>query len=172
MGYFEGVSSLYIKKDGEGRAVFYPWGVFGKGYVLPDEARESGMRRFLKTYTITVIAAFAITAAFGLGWLIAALVGAMAWFFLAVKRMLKGCPVSAEKMTFRESYSNAGRSHNAVTLWVLLLISLFFTFIGFFLAWRGYPAPQSAVMGLAGLIFGALSAAYVYMLKVKLSRPG
>ncbi len=31
-------------RDENGRAVYYPWGVFGKGRILPDEASQRRLR--------------------------------------------------------------------------------------------------------------------------------
>ncbi|MDQ7774131.1 MAG: hypothetical protein RDU13_11505 [Elusimicrobiales bacterium] len=167
MGYFEGVGSMYFKKDPQGRAVFYPWGALGKGYVLSDETMEPRLRRFLKTYIILVVPVFAVAAAFGLGWIIAFTAVSIAWFHLAAKRMLSGCAVSGERLTLRESYSNAARSHNRATLWVLLLVSLFFAVSAFYLAYLRRPSGLSALLILSGLFFGGLSAAYIYMIKVR-----
>ena len=38
MGYFDGLTDGVFKTDSEGKFLFYPWGVPGKGYILPDDS--------------------------------------------------------------------------------------------------------------------------------------
>lgn len=40
MGYFEGLTNGNFKKDRDGNTIFFPWGILGKGRVLPDEQTE------------------------------------------------------------------------------------------------------------------------------------
>lgn len=39
MGYFDGLASGIIKKDKNDNAVYYPWGMLGEVYVLPNAER-------------------------------------------------------------------------------------------------------------------------------------
>lgn len=40
MGHIENILHRCVKKDGEGRAVYFPFGVFGPGRVIADAAVE------------------------------------------------------------------------------------------------------------------------------------
>jgi len=37
MGYFEAIAASSFTTDAGGRHLFFPWGVFGKGYIVPTE---------------------------------------------------------------------------------------------------------------------------------------
>lgn len=47
MGYFGGLGSGIIKKDKANQPVYYPWGVLGKGYMLPSEEREPEIKNMV-----------------------------------------------------------------------------------------------------------------------------
>jgi len=56
MGYFDGLTSAGFKKREDGKTIFYPYGVFGCGYIVSQE-KESKIKKFLmKYYTISFIA--------------------------------------------------------------------------------------------------------------------
>lgn len=168
MGYFEGISNLYFKSDSGGKQVFYPWGVFGKGYVLPDAAAEGKLRRFIRVHLMVAFPVIIVAVIQGWGWCVIACAGLFAWFYIGSRRHLAGCQVSSERLTLKESYSNSAKAHNLVTLWVLFIIALFFTFVPFWLA-TGEPVNSSRLMLiLSGLLFGCFSFAIGYMIKVKM----
>src|SRR4051794_941054 len=48
--YFEGLIAGGFKTAADEQRLFYPWGVFGKGYVLPDTRTEQRIRKLLKMY--------------------------------------------------------------------------------------------------------------------------
>ena len=50
MGYFDGLTDGIFKTDSEGRFLFYPWGVLGKGYVLPDDSKKQEVRQFVSLW--------------------------------------------------------------------------------------------------------------------------
>jgi hypothetical protein len=47
MGYFDGIAANYFKTDGEGRHVFFPWGILGSGYLVPTDAEYERLRATL-----------------------------------------------------------------------------------------------------------------------------
>ena len=66
MGYFDGLVSGAFKKDAAGHTVFYPWGILGKGYVVPSVVEEERLRSFLKTmYMILLPGIIIIQVVFG-----------------------------------------------------------------------------------------------------------
>jgi hypothetical protein len=42
MGYFDALTSNAFKTAPDGRKLFFPWGVLGRGYVLASGASTSG----------------------------------------------------------------------------------------------------------------------------------
>jgi hypothetical protein len=41
MGYFDGLAASSFKTDDKGNTVFFPWGILGKGYILPEDKKVS-----------------------------------------------------------------------------------------------------------------------------------
>lgn len=50
MSYFDGLVNAAFKKTEDGKVAYYPWGVMGKGLVIPDEAHERQLRKFIKAF--------------------------------------------------------------------------------------------------------------------------
>ena len=55
MGYFDGLTAAAFKTDSRGRDLFFIWGKFGKGRVIPSEADGAAVRSYLKNYYICVL---------------------------------------------------------------------------------------------------------------------
>ena len=138
MGYFEGLADASFKEDSNGNTVFYPWGVLGKGRILPDETTKTKLRKFIILYyqiSLPLIILLVITRVWWLAVLFA--LASFLWFFFQSKKITKDCEISNEKLTVKESYRNSARSHNKIMLWFLLLISLLFVFSGVYLFVKG-----------------------------------
>ncbi len=172
MGYFDGLTDGSFKTDDEGRLLFYRWSVFfgiiwrGKGYILPDEVKKQQIRRFVKLFQMVclpVIIAGVIIVGFYSFFLLPLF---FLWYFFVTARLLKGLDVTSEKLTLRESYSSSAKSHNFVTLWIMLISSIFFVLlVGFGLVLHVY---DSWLIGLAIIIFfGAVAIVIGYMITLK-----
>jgi hypothetical protein len=164
MGYFEGLADASFKKDSNGNNVFYPWGVLGKGRVLPDEATKIKLRMFVIRY-YQIILPVAILLGILRLWLPAILVLILLTlgFYLYVNLLTKDCPICTEKLTLKESYKNSANSHNTLMLWLLLLVSLLFMMGGIWLFFKG-----RLFIGLGSVVFfGLCSAVFIFMLKIK-----
>ncbi len=42
-----------FRRNYSGRVLFYPWGRFGRGYVIVDDQQEKTIRRFLRCYYLS-----------------------------------------------------------------------------------------------------------------------
>ena len=165
MGYFDGLASGIIKKDKSDNAVYYPWGVLGKGYVLPNATRETAIKNmvilfyqiflgmfFIHLFLIKNAPIFAV--------LVIALV---IWFLDKSHQLTKDCPKSDEKLTLKEGYSNSAKAHNKWMLWFCLVVSIFFTLAGI-----AFLLSDKISIGLLmTIVFGACTTAIGFMIKVK-----
>ena len=166
MGYFDGLASGIIKKDKNNNSVYYPWGVLGKGYVLPNAERETA----IKNLVILFYQLF-----FGILFLLLILlknnpifavctIALIAWFLLKSHHLTKDCPKSDEKLTLKEGYSNSAKAHNKTVLWILLVVAVSATLVGIVMLFSGKLfLPGLIIM----LLFGASSAAIYYMIQIK-----
>ncbi len=164
MGYFEGLADASFKQDSNGNNVFYPWGVLGKGRVLPDEATKLKLRKIVIRYYQILLPVAVLLGILRL-WLpaVLALTLLTLGFYLYVNLITKDCPICTEKLTLKESYRNSAKSHNTIMLWLFLLVSLLFVLGGIWLFLKG-----RLFIGLGSVVlFGLCSAVIILMLKVK-----
>ena len=168
MGYFDGLTSGNFKKDGNGNTVFFPWGILGKGRVLPDESTETRIRGFVRRYhQIALPIIIGVGVLFGWVWLFLLAPFLGAGFYFGTRPLVSGCPQSEDKLTIREAYENSAASHNKFTLWLLFIGSVLFVPVGIFITIVAKSFGQM-ILGLStAAFFSAASVAMGYMLKVR-----
>ena len=169
MGYFNGITDIYFKTEDKGRTLFYPWGVFGRGYILPDESKRQKIREFKKRYHMVSIPCFAtIAVAILYGWVGCFIIIPIfpLWYFFRTAQLLKGVPsVTGTKMGLKESFEISSKSHNIIILWLMLIVSVLFTIAGiitFIFDKSAWPLGLICI-----LFFGAAGCAIGYMIKAK-----
>jgi hypothetical protein len=168
MGYFDVLASNSFKKDNKGNTIFFPWGRFRKGRVLPDEATETKLRGILRRYyQVTLLISTGVGTIFGWVWLLLLASIFFAWFYLSTKPLISGCPYSDDKLTTMEIYANTAAGLSSATLWFFFIFSILFVIAGILIA-----ATEKSIAGLAVgflffALFGACSVVIGYMLKVK-----
>lgn len=168
MGYFDGLTDAIFKKDKDGNAVFYPWGIFGKGRVLADPAKADQLRSFVRNYYLLTLPTLIVLGILrSMPWLVGVGLLLILWFLIRSRALLAGTPYSDERLTLKEGYKNSAASHNRLTLWVLFISSILFVLVGILLALKAHTLVH-ALFGLGTTVFfGACGAAIGYMLKVK-----
>src|ERR1700681_2027229 len=151
MDYFDGLTDAKFKTDAEGRLLFYPWGILGKGYVLPDESRKQQVRRFVRLSYIVFWPVMIGTMIF-IGWIFSFVVlfFLFLWYYFETSRFLEGLSATGEKLSLSESYKNSAKSHNMATLWILLIFSVLFVLSGFAILVHNKDA---WFVGMASIIF-------------------
>ncbi len=104
MGYFEGLTNASFKKNSDGTSIFYPWGIFGRGLVIPDDQGEERLRSFLTRYCKVSLPSLITVGILG-GWVWAALLLPIcgAWFYLGIKTLVSEYAYSKDKITIKES---------------------------------------------------------------------
>jgi hypothetical protein len=131
MGYFDGLTDGAFKTDAQGRHVFYPWGVMGKGYVMRDADNHQSMRRKIKwMYIVTLPLIIINQSVWGVKANLVFLPLYLIWYVLMLKRWTAGLEVSGEKITVAEARRNSAKSHNRGTLIFLFIVSVLFVLMG------------------------------------------
>jgi hypothetical protein len=173
MGYFEAIAASSFTTDREGRHLFFPWGVFGKGHVVPTEDDYLRLRATLiRTYQIIIPATVAPIALFGrwMPWaafglplilLVAFIIGYPIW----VRRVTSGWSFSAERLSIRQSLANGAQHQSRLLLCILLICSLGFVAGGFL---EIAKLPHWYVGALTVLFFGFCAGVSSWMLVVRL----
>ena len=168
MGYFDGLASGIVKKDKNDKLVYYPWGLLGKGYVLPNTERETAIKNMVILFYqicfgVFFVHLFLLKNILILAVLILALV---VWFLVKSQQLTKDCPKSDEKLTLKEGYSNSAKAHNKTVLWILLGASILFTLGAIALLFSG----KTLALGILGpVLFGTCTCTWAiyYMIQVK-----
>jgi hypothetical protein len=155
MGYFDGLTDASFKMDDKGNTIYYPWGIFGKGYILPDD-RKTVFRLSIKRHIISFLTLAILSAIFLKGSLVIFyvlpfyIVGYVLW----MKKKIKGLPISPDKLTFADTTTNSARSLNLVTLWLLEICALLFVLLGIFvLLTTPITFPKKWFIGLSCILF-------------------
>ena len=166
MGYFDGLTDGIFKTDSEGRFLFYPWGVLGKGYVLPDDSKKQEVRQFVSLWYKVSLPAIIVVGA-GIGWIftLGLLPLLLPWYFFTMARLLRGLATTSTRLTLRESYTNSAKSHTTGSLRFLLALSILFVLAGLVIVLLN---KGDWIIGLASILFFGLCAIAIgYMMKLK-----
>ena len=171
MGYFDGLTAAAFKKDSQGRDLFFIWGKFGKGRVVPTEADSASVRSYLKNYYICVIVgivpmvmlsgkAFEPRWFLAIGIFMVLALAALVPLFLRTRHWA----VADERLTYREAMSASAAAHGAVSLWLLAALSAVFVAAGLFLL----LATEATLIGLLCVVFfGGCLGVFVWMLVMR-----
>jgi hypothetical protein len=167
MGYFDGLASGRFKRDESGNTVFYPWGVLGRGRLLPDEAAQRRVFRFVKLYTqISLVLVIGVGSFFGWWYAFILLPILYIWYYLQCKALVSTYPESQSKLTIKQSNTGAATGYGEPVLWALFGGSALFVAAGLWMTVSSQDFDRRAVGLLGVLFFGASAITCVYMLKL------
>jgi hypothetical protein len=127
MGYFDALTNSSFKTTPDGHRLFFPWGIWSRGYVIASDQDYDRLRQQMKIYYIVslVLIIGSIVAKIYVGAIIIAalLLGFyLAWMWSLVPRLQP----SHERLSLQESMTSQARLHNAVVLWLLEIAMLAF----------------------------------------------
>jgi hypothetical protein len=106
MGYFRTLGNSSFKIDKCGNTIFFPWGILGKGYLLPDKKTEEKIRKFTTWYHVIGLMLILIMGAFlGLwGVLFLLIPVVLVVWYLQVKRYIKGLKQTEERLSWKDNF--------------------------------------------------------------------
>ena len=158
MGYFDALTSGAFKTAKDGRRLFFPWGVLGRGYVLASEQDYERLHRQIKIFMIValVLIVGTMTAQLYVGAAITVLL--MAGYVVWTMYVLRGLQPSDEGLSLEESMTSQALTHNAGFLWAAAIGSFLFVAVGILML---IFAPDQWLIALASIIFFGLCAASI-----------
>ena len=108
MGYFRTLTNSSFKLDSEGNTIFFPWGILGKGYVLPNNEIEENIRKFLTAYYLIGLTLLLIIVVFLNLWIVVILLIPFSFIIWSIqaKRYIKGLDQSSEKLSIKDNMKN------------------------------------------------------------------
>lgn len=150
--------NLGFKKDEAGNELFFPWGIFGKGYILDRDETKERIRKILRLPTVVMFSILIVLVVFinpsllsrtfssnfnesfndkiinylltEFLILIVFTVVFTAWQSLTMKPILKTLQPSTVKMSWREGYERNAKTIHPAFLWFGLLGSVGFVLFG------------------------------------------
>ncbi|MEZ5788017.1 MAG: hypothetical protein R3D62_16445 [Xanthobacteraceae bacterium] len=163
MGYFDALGSSSFKTMPDGRRLFFPWGVLGRGYAIPSEAHYEHLRRQVKIYlmvSMVVIIALSVAQRYLLSGIVAAflMAGYAAWAYAQMRSL----EPTDERLSYRESLTTQAVHHNKVVLWVLEVIAILYVATGLIIL---AVDPGNWLVALGAIVFfGACAVIFARML--------
>jgi len=159
MGYFDALTSSSFKRASDGRRLFFPYGILGRGYIIDSEQAYETLRRRIKAFIVAglvlIIGASALQGLAG-AFFIAAL--SIAFYVIWARFLLRGLQQSDEKLSLEESMTSQAITHSAVGLWLLGIGALAFVGLGILML---IADSRNWLMVLAPTIFFGICAAFV-----------
>jgi hypothetical protein len=125
MGYFNALTSSSFKTAQDGRVHFFPWGILGRGYVIPSEEQHRRLRGGVMTFMLISIPLIILANVWS-GIRASAIVLAATcipyaiWAWSVCRRL----EPSSERMSMDENLRIQARHHSTLML-VLLLITAY-----------------------------------------------
>lgn len=166
MGYFDAITSAAFKTMPDGRRLYFPWGVLGRGYAIPTDAEYNRLRRQTKinsAVSLVLIIAVAmmqhIPWTLGVGGILTAAYAG--WAYVQSRRLQP----TDERLTYRESLSTQAILHNKVVLWMMEVVSILYVVTGLVML---FLDPQSWLIALTSIVFfGACAVIFARMLMLR-----
>jgi len=176
VGYFDGLANSAFKTDAEGRELFFPYGILGKGRVLPDAETAAAIRaKVVNFYKLLMFAGIPLMVVlvnlpggtigvFG----IAAIAGIGSWFYF--RSLTAGLAISGERMSYAEAQRSAARGHSYLGLILLSVLCLVFVIGGLFLL--AVDDTEVRLIAIACIVlFGGCLGLFLWMIAVKRRSP-
>jgi hypothetical protein len=163
MGYLDLLTNGYFKTAHDGRKLFFPWGVLGRGYTIASEQDYLRLQQQIKVYMVVSLV-LVIGSASLKGDLVGLVVATLLTGLYAVwsRYLLGRLQRSDEKLSLRESSTSRAHLLGPIVLWLLEIIALAFVGGAVFIL---IVDPDKWFVALAGIVlFGFAAARFAYML--------
>lgn len=133
LGVIEGQTNVFFKETTSGW-IFFPWGIWGKGYILPTQFEKQRIwgiiKRWVSTsWLIVLINPFLLLSLenhlpliVGIGTLEVSILLSVQWFM--TRHLTKGLDTSTERLTWNEAHRIVAQSYHEGVIWVLIGLSL------------------------------------------------
>jgi len=125
------LTSASFKTTPDGRRLFFPWGIWGRGYAITSEEDYLRLQRRFKTYYIVSLALIIGGVALQYVVAVAVIVMLIMGFHLVwMRSLLRELQPSDERLSLQESMTAQARAYSATGLWLLEIIALVFVAAG------------------------------------------
>jgi hypothetical protein len=169
MGYFDFLTSGYFKTAHDGRKLFFPWGVLGRGYAIASEQDYLRLQQQIKIYMVVSLV-LVISSASLEGDLVGLVVATLLIGFYAVwsRYLLRRLQRSDERLSLQEAMTSQAHQFGPVVLWLLEIVALAFV-AGGILVFIVDP-PNRLIALVSTVFFGLCAAKFAHMLVLRRRR--
>lgn len=116
MGFIDNLSEGLFKKDSEGRFVYYPWGIWGDGFVVNSQEKLIQIQGYTNKFYIVVFPVILI-AKFVIGiWSLLLLLIFFFWYYFTIKRLIGKLEKVTEAKKISEFYKNSSKKFSFLRL--------------------------------------------------------
>jgi hypothetical protein len=178
MGYFDAVTSAFFKTAADGRRLYFPWGSWGRGYVLASEHDYERLRRQIKIWQIAILVVIFLApiitpiirdqyGAIGSPAFVApAIVVLLLGFqWLWSRSVVKHLQPSDERLSWQENMATQARLLGPGWLWLMEIVALVFVAGGIGII-VSYPSAWLPGFALT-VLFGCCAAIFARMLLLR-----
>jgi small-conductance mechanosensitive channel len=167
MGYFDALTSASFKTAADGRKLFYPYGIIGRGYVLTSDAEYEKLRGSYKTivvigFVIIICSAFL----FSIPLLMIPLVfGFIIGYILWARVHCRNLERANEKLGYGEALKNETVHLSLGLLWFFEVLSILLILWGVIILIAD-PSQWLLAVGLI-VLFTVIAIVYGRMIRAK-----
>ncbi len=177
MGYFDRITEVAFKKGENGKTIYFPNGVLGKGRVIEDPILKEKVFKFhkrLHKYLVPFAVFYGILMGFGGGAslnAISPLIIIAAFVFLRQRFLIKDLPKHNVKLTVKEASTSTSKAmHPAVLVFMMLNGAMCIVLSLLLPSLFGKPINEIQSLVLIIFMLGVvLLAISIYLYKVKKS---
>ena len=121
MKLFYEITNVSFKKDLSGRSVWYPWGIFGKGRVLPDKETEDRIRKFSARFSMVCFSILLLFAPF-VHWYVMIVPATilLLLYYYKINSLAENSIISTQKLTAQDVIEASARSYSSFIFCFLL----------------------------------------------------
>ncbi|WP_349597019.1 hypothetical protein [Azospirillum argentinense] len=171
MGLLDSMAEATIKTSATGQRLYFPFGMFGRARIVPNEQEENKIKTFAKRSvvfgSISGLILIMLKSSF-LTVLIAILLGLIMQIFVNYI-MVRKYMVSDERMTWADATRMSVRKSDRRSLWVFFGLSLVMTLLSVFIAFANFAMKRDIwdkITLLSGVaFFGAGALFFLWMIR-------
>lgn len=143
MGFVAGLANIVFKKDVSEQAMFYPWSIFGSGYIVTSNEKYNAIcklfKKMAKIFIPLLIITFIVLECVELPefqWLfrltlsLVLLIILGLGYYLPMRKITKELTKTSEKIQLSEVYQEMAKSYGVPTLILVEIFSFIFIICG------------------------------------------
>ncbi|WP_353861214.1 hypothetical protein [Azospirillum formosense] len=171
MGLLDSMAEATIKTSATGQRLYFPFGMFGRARIVPNEQEENKIKAFAKRSvvfgSISGLILFMLKPSLLAG-LIVIFLGLIIQIFVNYM-MVRKYMLSDERMTWADATRISVRKSDRRSLWVFFGLSVVMTLLGLFVAFATFAMKRdiwdmiSLLSGVA--FFGAGALLFLWMIR-------